>query len=288
MIINDNNKTVLGVDLGGTNIRVGRVENGELTKKNSSLVPKDVENPQFVINTLINSIEEVYDNDVVSIGLGIPSLVDRKNGIVYDVQNIPSWKKIYLKDILENHFDAHVVLDNDANCFAIGERLFGKGKDSKNFVGLSIGTGIGAGIISNGKLFDDANCGSGEFGMLPYLDTIYEDYCSGKFFMNQYGINGVDLYNNALNNDKKAIKIFNEFGMHLGNIIKAIMFTVDPEKIIIGGSISNAHNFYEESILKQLASFPYSNAKQNIIIEFSDLDNPALLGAAALCFNHNN
>ena len=91
----------------------------------------------------------------VGIGIGVQSLVDQKLGIVYDVQNIPSWKKVFLKDILESHFNISVFINNDVNCFALGELYYGLGKNLNSFVSISIGTGIAGGIIIDKKLYLD-------------------------------------------------------------------------------------------------------------------------------------
>ncbi len=121
---------------------------------------------------------------------------------------------------MESEFNVPVFIDNDANCFAVGERLYGKGRQYENFVGLAIGTGIGAGIINRGRLLEDSNCGSGEFGEISYKDKRYEDYCSGLFFKNKYNIDGKTLCKKAKNNNRAALKIFEDFGYHLGNAIK--------------------------------------------------------------------
>lgn len=278
-------KNVVGVDIGGTHVRAGKVKNGEISKYVTNFIPAEAENPFQVTDVVIETIRKVFDKDVEAIGVGVPSLVDKEKGIVYDVQNIPSWKLINLIEILENEFKVNVYIDNDANCFALGENIYGNGIDTMNFVGLTMGTGIGAGIINNGDLIQDANCGAGEFGMLPYLDTTYEDYCSGKFFKDKYNICGADLYDKAAKGDAEAIKIFDEFGTHVGNIIKVIMFTNDPKKIIIGGSVSKSSRFFSYAMMKQIESFPYKNARQNIKIEFSEMMNSGILGAACLCFN---
>lgn len=276
-------KNVVGVDVGGTHIRAGNVNSNAILKFESDLLPSNEDIPARITEVVINTIQKVFDNSTEAIGVGVPSLVD-ENGVVYDVQNIPSWKRINLRKILENEFNVRVCIENDANCFTLAESLYGKGADSRIFVGLTMGTGIGAGIINNGKLLQDANSGSGEFGMLPYLDGIFEDYCSGKFFKEKYNVNGEEIYENAVNGDSKALEIFNEFGMHVGNIIKAIMFTSDPEKIIIGGSVSRSSRFFKKSMMKVIQSFPYRNARENIKVEFSEMLHPGILGAAALCF----
>src|SRR6202000_2139089 len=103
------------------------------------------------------------DKDISAIGIGVPSVVDVEEGIVYDVQYIPSWKEVPLKKFLEARYKKPVFVNNDANCFAVGEYHFGKGKGVSCMVGLTIGTGLGGGIIINNKLFAGYNCGAGEF-----------------------------------------------------------------------------------------------------------------------------
>ena len=128
----------------------------------------------------MSTIEEVFDSAVSGIGVGVPSIVDVEKGIVYDVQNIPSWKEVHLKQLLEERFQVPVFINNDANCFAIGEKHFGKGKDHENMIGLIVGTGMAGGIIIKNQLYNGYNCGSGEFGMIPYLEHNYEYYSSAN------------------------------------------------------------------------------------------------------------
>ncbi|HCT30756.1 MAG TPA: sugar kinase [Bacteroidales bacterium] len=279
---------VIGVDLGATNIRAGLVEDAKIIKYADSRVPVDSNDANTVIESLKNTIEQVFVSHVKGIGIGIPSLVDRKHGIVYDVQNIPSWKEVYLKSILEVHFKVPVFLDNDCNCFTIGERLYGQGKDYLNFVGITLGTGMGAGIINRGKLINDANCGSGEFGSIPYLNGIYEDYCSGKFFKTFHHQDGEKASEAAKNNEPSALKAYEEFGKHLGNAIKTIMFSVDPEMVILGGSIAKSHQYFEKSMLEEIGKFPYPNSLKKFKVLYSSLENLSILGAAAMFFDVTN
>jgi glucokinase len=273
---------VIGVDLGGTNIRAGKVLDGLILNEASCLVFEKGEGKTEVVDSIISVIEQVFDKDIKGIGMGIPSLLDRELGIVYDVTNIPSWDKVALKSILENHFKVPVYLDNDANCFALGERYFGKGRKIDDFVGLTLGTGLGSGIINKGKILSDKNCGSGEFGMISYRDSIYEDYCSSKFFISKHNTTGFDTFEKAKLGDPKALEIFTELGIHLGKAIKTILFSVDPELIIMGGSIAKAHDYFHASLMQEISDFPFSQIVKNIKIEYSDLKNPAILGAAGI------
>ncbi|WP_439183241.1 ROK family protein [Carboxylicivirga taeanensis] len=277
----EQSRTIIGVDLGGTNMRTGLVEGDSILEVSSCLVPK-TDDADVVTNTLIETIKDVITTEVEGIGIGVPSLVKSSNGVVYDVQNIPSWKKIPLKEILEKEFKLPVCINNDANCFAVGERVYGAGQDYNDFVGLITGTGVGGGIIKNGHLMQDQNCGAGEFGMIPYLEHDYEYYCSGQFFENVHQINGAELAQRASNGDANALAIFAEYGKHLGNAIKTILFSVDPNAIVLGGSVSRSYEFYKEAMWKEISTFPYQFVLENFVIVPSVVKEIAILGAAAL------
>jgi glucokinase len=279
------NTKIIGIDLGGTKVSVGLFENNKLIDKQYRLIPSNNDNPEDLIHLIIELVSQLIDDSVIGIGIGVPSLVNREKGIVYQVQNIPSWEKVHLADILKNEFKIPVYLDNDANCFAIGEYKFGAGQNCDNFVGITLGTGMGAGIITNKHLLKDANCGSGEFGSIPYLDGIYEDYCSGKFFKTHYNETGENLLSQAKEGNKRAIQAFHQFGKHLGNAIKTIMLSVDPKEIIIGGSVSSSKEFFIDSLMKSVEDFPYPNSVKNLKIKFSKTQNIAILGAASLIYD---
>ena len=284
-----NNQAVIGVDFGGTSISVGKVVDGKIIKEEKRLVPAQVKDKNIIIDIIIDVLSKVFDDSVVGIGMGIPGAVDRKKGVIYDLQNIPSIKNEYLKNILEEEFEVPVFLDNDANCFALGEKEFGKGKGVDNFVGVTLGTGIGAGIINRGHLLDDLNCASGEFGMMPYLDATYEDYCSGAFFKKQYQLSGLEMFQRARIENKEAINSYKKYGYHLAQYVKAVIFALDPEKIIFGGSIIDAERFFEKTMFEEIEKLELSSLQKKTKIEFSEMRNSAILGASVLFFeNHKN
>ena len=161
-------------------------------------------------------------DDVAGIGVGVPSVIDLKTGTVYDVQNIPSWKEVPLKARLEERYGRPAYVNNDANCFAVGEKYFGKIKPYDSAVGLIVGTGLGAGIIANGRLYSGVNCGAGEFGMIPYLDRTLEDYASGRFFKRVHGV-GPRACRTGGTRRPGPLAIFAEFGRHLGEAVKVVL-----------------------------------------------------------------
>ncbi len=275
---------IIGIDLGATNIR-GAVVNNETVSEITSRRIQTKGTEEQVLEDVYSLVDALIDNEVKAIGIGVPSVVDVKLGIVYDVVHIPSWKEVHLKELLESRYHIPVFVNNDANCFALGEHYFGKGKGADNMVGLTIGTGLGAGIIINNHLYAGKNCGAGEFGMVDYLDNNYEYYCSGSFFKNVYGLNGEDVFKNAKNGDAQASKLYKELGAHLGNAIKMIMYTYDTELIVLGGSVQLAFGFFEKAMWERIKTFGFPKSIEQLQVKTSALANSGILGAAALYYD---
>lgn len=277
-------ESIIGVDLGGTKVSIGRVERNRIVTHFSSAITTDGEEKQ-IVKEVVEAIERVFEKKVAGIGIGVPSVVDVEKGIIYNVQNIPSWKEVPLKGILESHFRKPTYVNNDANCFAVGEKHFGKGKKYRNLVGVTLGTGLGAGIIIDNRLYSGVNCGAGEFGSIPYRDHIIEHYCSGQFFINEHGVKGQIVRERAKRGDKKSLKTFEEFGVHLGEAIKTILFAVDPEAIILGGSVCRSYSFFQRTMWESIKTFPYRKTVDRLVLERSEQKHIAVLGAAALYYD---
>jgi glucokinase len=279
-----NTAAIIGVDVGGTNARAGLVRNQQLGRVSSTAI-----NPhgsvEEVLDQLCALIEQVHPEKARGLGIGVPSVVDIEKGIVYDVVNIPSWRAVPVKSILEERYSIPVLVNNDANCFALGEAHFGKGVGHRSIIGAIVGTGFAGGIIADGKLYPGANCGAGEFGMIPYLDSIYEHYCCGQFFTRHVGQTGEEVHRQAQAGDREALRIFGEFGRHLGEGIKMILYAYDPEIIILGGSVRKAFQFFQQAMWEAIGSFAFTNSIKSLKIEVSELEHVAVLGAAALHYD---
>ena len=272
----------VGVDLGGTQVRVGLVEDGVIINRFAMPVSAQADEAT-VLQEVKEAIAQVFTSEVKAIGVGVPSLVDAPRGIVYEVQHIPNWQEVHLKAQLEAAFHVPVQVDNDVNCFALGEHSFGKGQQCAHLLGISIGTGIGAGLVLNGKRYAGRNGGAGEIGMMPYLDANYEQYCSGQFFKTTYQTSGQAVYEAALQGNATALHRLETFGSHLGNLMLAVLYAFDPEMIILGGSVSKAYNFFQKTMWEGIHTFTYQSAIKHLTLEVSELPDVAVLGAAALC-----
>jgi glucokinase len=278
------NAQIIGIDLGGTNLRAGVVSEGVLQPVISRAIYGH-ETQGKVLDQIFNVVDEIINNEVAAIGMGVAGLVDPSSGILYDAVNIPSLSKMDLRSVLEQRYNIPVKIENDANCFTLGEFYFGGAKSYDSVVGLTIGTGLGTGIIANGKLFTGKHGGAGEFGMISYLDKNIEYYVSGRFFEHMYRLKGEDVHKRALAGDTEAIGMYGEFGRHLGEAIKLILYALDTECFVIGGSLKTAFPFYSQSMWDTVAGFEYKRIVSTLKIEASSLANSNLLGAAALHFS---
>lgn len=274
--------TFVGIDLGGTHLRGGLLKGTELSGIISQRI-NSIDSFDDFLETFFAFTDSLITTPIKAIGLGVPGLVDK--GIVYDVVNIPCWRAVNLQALIEERYQVPVFINNDANCFALGEFIFGKGKNRDQMIGLTIGTGLGTGIITNKKLYSGNNCGAGEIGMVPYLDHCFEYYASGQFFQNVYQADGEDVYQLAIEGNIKALKMYEEMGLHLGNAIKLILFAYDPGLIVIGGSVKKAFPYFQQAMWKSIQTFPFEKTVERLQIEVSDLENSGILGAAALYNN---
>lgn len=272
---------IIGVDLGGTNMRAGRVENNKVVAIAVQAV-KPGGSREEILDDLCDIIAQVHSADVKGLGVGVPSVVDTEKGIAYDVINIPSWQEVPLGPILHRRFNLPAFINNDANCFAVGEKYYGKAQGFRDAIGLIIGTGLGAGVIVQDRLYSGTNCGAGEFGMMPYRDGVLEHYCSGQFFQRHYNRSGAQLAKLAAQGDDDSLAIFDEYGRHLAEAVKLILYALDPQIIVLGGSVSRSFPYFEKAMQQGLQSFAYRRSLDRLHITVSDLPQSAILGAAAL------
>lgn len=279
MSTNGKRKQWLGVDLGGTNVRVGAVRDGQVIQLERCRIA-GLEREEQVLEALFEQIERHDLSGIQGIGVGVPGTVDEE-GVVYDVQNLPGWERVELSRILNDRFGLPVRVENDTNCFALGEYHYGEGSAFRSMIALNIGTGVAGGIMVDGELYRGHNGGAGEFGTIPYRESILEHYCGGLYFHRHHGADGGEMARKAREGDSDAIQAFRDYGLHLGHCIQVILYTLDPEAILLGGSVSHSFDLFEESMREQLASFSYQEIVRNLTLGVSRTEHVAILGAAA-------
>ncbi|MEF8938530.1 MAG: ROK family protein [Salinivenus sp.] len=276
----------IGIDLGGTTVRAGLVEDRAVRVVHEAPTPAD-DSQEAVLEQIYTLLDRLPVDQAASIGAGVPSMVDVETGVVYDVQNIPSWTEVPLGARLEARYDIPAYVQNDANCFALAEYHYGSGQGQSPMIGLIVGTGFAGGIIVNGELLSGHNCGAGEFGTAPYRDGIYEEYCAGLFF-EQHDTTGEAAFERAKAGDAAAQALFEELGTHLGRALTSVLCAVDPACIVMGGSVRHAHPFFEEAMWAELRAFEFPRMVDTLTIRRSELEHAGVLGAAALGLQDGN
>lgn len=272
----------IAVDLGATNVRAGLEKHGLITGENSILL-EEKHSLDATLNQIIGLLRPYTQNEIQSIGIGVPSVVDVVAGIVYNAVNIPSWTEVHLKDILESEFGIPVFVNNDVNCFVLGEHQFGMARNYQSVVGICVGTGIGTGIIINNQLYAGVNCGAGELGHLPYLDQDLEYYVSGNFFEKQYGVSAWEASLKMDSDPMQGQLMWNAYGEHLAHALMTAVYTYDPEVIVLGGSLAKAFPFFERRMKEVMREkFAYPESLKRLKIYQSADETISLLGASLL------
>lgn len=273
----------LGIDLGGTNLCLGLVENGIVKERISVPSFEPSATLDETLEYLAEQIAKVLTPQITKIGIGVPTVVDVHRGIVYEAANIPSWTEVHLKEFLEGRFGLPVSVNNDANCYAMG--AYGKyPEDAKpeSLVAMTLGTGLGIGIVDNGRLICGVNCGAGELGYLGYNGGCLEEFCSKQFFA-KYNADSYELSLAAQAGDPEALKIFKEFGRHLGYAVSIVMFAYDPSHVVFGGGIANALPLFKDSIMEYLReNFPLSKSVDRLVIDAQTSIDTPILGASLI------
>ena len=298
-------KINIGVDVGGTTINVGIVtSDGHIIEKSTTKTLADKGGHAIIIQTIIDSImfllgkSDFRLDDLRSIGLGFPGTVDSKKGLVIFAPNI-FFENIDVKSKIAESFQCPVYLSQDSRAAAWGEYRVGAGRNYKNIAAITIGTGIGCGLIIDGKIFHGGHNSAGEFGHLiidlegPPCNCgrkgCLETYCAGLAIVRagkKIGDNLTvkDIYDLAGSGDKTALEITNQVVHYLGIGLVNLINLTSLEMIAISGGISNAPDRLLLDPLRQFVEeHAYAAVARKVKINHSSLgDNAPLIGAALL------
>ena len=298
-------KCIFAIDVGGTNIKFGKFVDDVLVE---SFQHKTHSNPDDPINSIVYQIvntivDNLGDMELAGVGIGVPGPV--VDGVVKGAQNI-YWEEVYLEDSLKEAFkekgfeDLKIKLLNDANAATLGEWYYGKGEQTPNMVFVTLGTGIGSGIIINGKLFEGYTGSAGEVGhikIFPFdgrpcscgLSGCLEQYASATgitktaygmikngdtVLKNKKHLNCKEIFDAAYAGDKIANDIVVKSAYYLAIGLANIANTLNPNKIILGGGVSKAGDILLDNVKKYFNDFAFYSIT-NTEIELASLQNEA-------------
>ena len=263
---------VVGIDVGGTNIKVGLINpRGRVVARNNLSTKSLVRNKKQLIDVIVGASHDIIKNnalkpiDIMGFGLGLPGLVNTHKGIVLNLTNIPGCKNIPLASIFKKYFKKPVAIDNDVNLMALAEWQFGAGRGFKNVFCLTLGTGVGGGMILDNQLYRGEGFSAGELGHVPLNENGPACNCGGRACLETYVGNQSllvkvrRLFNNptmaleavarlAGQNNRQALRFWEETGAYIGLGLVSVVNLFNPERIVIGGGVANNWIYFLESM----------------------------------------
>ncbi|HXH69641.1 MAG TPA: ROK family protein [Pyrinomonadaceae bacterium] len=310
------NKVVLACDLGGTNFRLAAVTTeGEVIYRikrdtpKSDQVDKILQTITECINECHNSLKDRFEIKIVA--AAVPAAVDAKRGIILKAPNIPCLDGFRFAETLSVTSKIPVILENDANAAAAGENWLGASKGFENSICITLGTGVGGGIIIDGKILRGADGTAGEIGHIcvePFgvpcgcgSRGCVEQYASataivrlaselGKEFpnsslLNNPDISGQEIYQAGKRGDELALEIFRQQGFYLGIAIANLINVLNPEVIVIGGGAAGGWDLFVPSLLDEVEKRAYREPVERVkIVRAQCGDDAGILGVARLAF----
>ncbi|MBO4734261.1 MAG: ROK family protein [Clostridia bacterium] len=284
---------ILGFDIGGTKCAVitAEINKGEIEITAKEILPTDLKiKPCEMIDRLIAAADKICGGkSVEKIGVSCGGPLDSKAGVILGPPNLPGWDNVPVVKILKEHYGAPTQLQNDANACAVAEWKFGAGKGFDNIIFLTFGTGLGAGLILDGKLYSGTNGNAGEVGHIRLCESgpvgygksgSFEGFCSGggiaqlgftlalekakqgenplyfKEGMKREEITAKSIAEAAKKGDKTALEVYKICGEHLGKGLSVLIDVLNPERIIIGSIFARSKELlwrYADEVIKKEA-----------------------------------
>jgi glucokinase len=306
---------VIGVDLGGTNLRTALVnQNGEVVDKVKEPTCAS-DGHEKVVQKLIKNIKAQLHNalrsgtKIAAVGVGAPGVIHADTGVVVKSPNFPDWNNLPLKKELEAALALPVSIENDANAAALGEQWRGAGRGIASMILLTLGTGVGGGIILNGRIWPGADGMAGEIGHMTIIPDpdgrrcgcgntgCLEMYASSRGIVMTYRerssrpkvITSEEIYQAARDGDALAGEVMKDMGRLLGIGIANLINIFNPEMIVIGGGVKDAWPLFIEAVREEIKkrAFEYPAARTQIVPSVLG-DDAGMIGAAALAFQKLN
>ncbi len=308
-------QVVLALDLGGTNLRVAAVDSdGRILHRTRRETPQ-AERAEEIVSAISEAARDCLNNvsaSVKALAAAVPATVDFENGITIKLPNVPALNNYRLAAALEKELDLPCFLENDANAAAIGENWLGAAKDLKNFILLTLGTGIGGGIFIDGKIYRGADGTAGEIGHIcvePFgapcgcgSRGCVEQYASASAMVRIAGelksrfpesqltkttqLSASEIYESAKNGDNLALEVFRLQGFYLGILLAGLINIFNPEAFVFGGGAASGWDLFISHAQEQIRQRAYREPAERAKLFRAELgDDAGILGAARVALD---
>ena len=298
-------RVAIGVDIGGGSVRMGLVSTNGRILVRSDFKTTDYLGRRKLLAALIRTLDGLLrvakkkNLKVTGIGIGAPGPIDVEKGFVYFFPNIPGWKNTPLKKILEKKIKLPVFVDNDANVMALAEFRFGAGRGARTLIALTLGTGIGGGLVIDGKLYHGHSYSAAEIGHMVINENgprcscgnrgCVETYVGTNYFVrsskNRKRLSPQSAARAALRGDADAKELWKETARHLGTALVGLVNILNPERIVLGGGIAQSGGLLFRPLKAAIRrkAFPIAAASVKVVAAKLGMD-AGIIGAATLVF----
>ena len=295
-------KAVIGIDLGGTNVRVAKVsEKGDILQIESSESYAQ-EGTKKVMDNLKSLIAKIDKSDVVGIGIGVPGPVDTRRGVMTMATNLPGFEEYPMAKEIEAEFKLPTYVDNDANVAGLAEALVGAGKGEPIVYYVTHSTGVGGALVVDGKLVSGRYGYAGEVGniiltregeKINHLNIgAAENLFSGTALVKEAQAkldpsitSAKAIFDKANAGDKVAQEIIDKMAFNFASLLSAIAHVVDPHIFVIGGGVSKSKDYYFDKMANYYNGLVHVGMR-NPTIKRAELSEPGIIGAAMLPISH--
>ena len=310
----------IGIDFGGTSVKLGLVNDKGQIKGRKRIVTKDASTKEAWLDAVAGGLQELCREEgcdaagLAGIGVGVPGFVDYERGFIYDLPNVPGWKGVHLVELIESRTKLKTRVDNDVNTMALGECTFGAGRTYQNAVFVTLGTGVGGGLLINNQLYRGAYHMAGEIGHVS-IDLHGIKSPQGRGGLEQYVGNQrlvarvvkeletgrastindrcggdrskitMEMVNYAANQDRDpvALELYDYMADCLACAFASVTYLIQPQAIIIGGGVASAGVVLFDPLRRHLNERLSPYFAERLEIKMAELGNDAgLIGCATL------
>jgi glucokinase len=304
------NKIIIGVDVGGTNTKCGLVDTRGRVVERARIDTRQYLSKQSllfsaIVDTVLGLIQKYRGerSDILGVGMGLPGLIDTEKGIVRILPNIPGWRNVPLQRMMEDRLGLPTRIENDVNLITLGEWKYGAGIGCRNLVCMTLGTGVGSGLILDNRLYRGEGFAAGEIGHMPLKRHGLKCNCGGSACFERYVGNTVlvkkarRLFRDktitleqvsllAAREDPRAVAFWHETAVTVGDALTGVVNLLNPRLIIIGGGVANAHRFLFKTITDTIRARAMTVQGAMFVIKRANLgDDAGLIGARVLVDN---
>ncbi|RJO63959.1 MAG: ROK family protein [Candidatus Omnitrophota bacterium] len=300
---------IIGIDLGGTNLKLALMDRSFRIKARQVFSTAGFSEKEDLVTGIAVSVNRIIDDNglrkahIMGVGLGLPGPVNSKSGLVHFFPNIPGWKNVRLKAVLQRKIRLPVFIDNDANLMALAEHTIGAARGMQNALCITLGTGVGGGLVCEGSIYRGSTYAAGEIGHVPVNEKGPKCNCGGIACLEAYignkrivkaakaafrkDISLEELSARAQKGDVKAIRVWQMVGRYLGIALSGAVNLLNLDVIVIGGGVANAGSSLFDEVRAVVRKRAMSVQARHVKIAKARLGNDAgLLGAAILVQSH--